>query len=172
MRKPLQIHKSLILRTIALSFVSIVMLGPVSAFAAASGNLDLSGTIAIACDVAVTPVAGVADALPFGAAAVDLNVASINESCNVPAGYDMTAQSSQSSVLTPLGVSPDTVVYTFKYGGVLTDLSTGLAVNVTNAVARTPAGGVNKAVDISYADPSGIGADTYTDTITFTITAK
>ena len=157
---------------ITLSVVTILILGTGPALAASSGDLDLTGVILPICDVVVTPVAGVADALPFGGAAADLNVASVNEACNVPAGYDMTAQSANSSVLTPVGPSADTVPYTFKYATVLVDLSGGGAVNVTNAIARTVPAGVDKAVDISYADPSGFGADTYTDTITFTITAK
>ncbi len=171
MRKSL-LSKTKSMRAITLSVVTILMLATGSALAASSGNLDLTGVIAAACDVVVTPVVGTADNLPFGAAGVDVNVASVNESCNVPAGYDMTAQSSQSSVLTPVGASLDTVPYTFKYATVTFDLSGGGAVNVTNVTSPTPGGGVNKAVDISYADPSGFAADSYTDTITFTITAK
>jgi hypothetical protein len=172
MRKPLLSDKRLSLLAITLSIATVLILGAAPVLAASTGDLDLTGVIAPACDVVVTPVGGVADALPFGAAQTDLNVASVNEACNVVAGFDMTAQSANSSVLTPVGASPDTVAYTFKYDTTLYDLSGGGAVNVTNSVIRTPPAGWDKAVDISYADPTGIGADTYTDTITFTITAK
>ena len=143
------------------------------AFAASTGDLDLSGTVAAACDVTVTPVAGVADNLPLSSAQTDLNVGSVNETCNDADGYTVTAQSANSSVLQPLGpTSTDSVPYTFSYGGVLVDLTTGGAMTVTDASAPTGSGGTSSLVDISYTNPGFIEADTYTDTITFTIAAK
>ena len=143
------------------------------AFAASTGDLDLSGSVVAACDVTVTPVAGVADNLPLTSAQTGLNVGSVNETCNDADGYTVTAQSANSSVLEPLGpTSTDSVPYTFTYGGVLVDLTTGSAITVTDASAPTGSGGVSSFVDISYAYPGFIEADTYTDTITFTIAAK
>lgn len=157
-----------------LSFIlaAALTLLPTQAFAQATGNLDLSGTVAATCNVTVTPVGGVADSLPLGAAQTDLTVASVNETCNDPDGYTLTAQSSQSSVLTPVGTSTDSVPYSFRFGGTVSDLSGGGAVTVTDVNAATGAAGVDKSVQISYANPGFIAADTYTDTITFTIAAK
>ena len=143
------------------------------AFAASTGDLDLSGSVVAACDVSVTPVAGVADNLPLTSAQSGLNVGSVNETCNDADGYTVTAQSANSSVLQPLGpTSTDSVAYTFSYNGTGVDLSSGAAMTVTDASAPTGSGGSSNLVDISYANPGFIEADTYTDTITFTIAAK
>ena len=64
------------------------------------------------------------------------------------------------------------MAYTFSYGGTGVDLSSGAAMTVTDASAPTGSGGSSNLVDISYANPGFIEADTYTDTITFTIAAK
>ncbi len=143
------------------------------AFAASSGDLVLSGTVVAACDVTVTPVAGVADNLPLTSAQTALNVGSVNETCNDADGYTVTAQSANNSVLEPLGpTSTDSVPYTFSYGGVTWDLSTGGTVLVTDAFAPTVSSGASSSVEISYSNPGFIEADTYTDTITFTIAAR
>ena len=155
-----------------LTAVFLLLGGPTKALSAGAGNLDLSGSVAAACDVAVTPVAGVADNLPLVAAQTNLNVGSVNESCNDPNGYTLTAQSANASALKPVGGSPDTVPYTFTYAGASLDLSGGGAVTLTDTITPTGASGLDKAVDISYSDPGFIAADTYTDTITFTIAAK
>ena len=142
-----------------------------SAHAANSGNLDLQGTVAAVCDILVTADPG-ASSLNLGAAATDLFVASVNETCNGPIGYTVTVQSANSSSLEPLGSSPDSVPFTFKYDGSAANLSGGGAVTITNANLPTGAAGVDKSVEISYANPGFIAADTYTDTLTFTIAAK
>ena len=140
-------------------------------FAASTGDLDLSGTVSATCDITVTPIAGVADNLPFGSPQSDLVVGSVSETCNDADGYTLSAVSSNSSVLLPLGTSPDSLAYTFRYGGVLVDLTAG-SVQVTDASAATGSGGVSKLMHISYPNPGFIAADTYADTIVFTIAAK
>lgn len=147
-----------------------VALAPRSGYSASSGDLDLSGTVAAVCEVVVTPVAGVADNLPLGAAATNLSVASVNERCNDPIGYTMSAVSAHSGKLMPLGASTDSVSYSISYNGAPADLSG--ATPVTDVNAPTGNAGVNKNVSISYANPGFIAADTYADTITFTIAAK
>jgi len=48
----------------------------------------------------------------------------------------------------------------------------GSTAQVTNVAAKTATGGVNKNLNIAYTGNANLGADTYTDTLTFTITAK
>ena len=152
--------------------MAVLLLGvSTPAHAASTGDLDLTGTVAAVCDLTVSPVIGVADNLPLGAAQTDLNVGSINETCNDPNGYSLSAVSANLSILQPLAGGPDNVPYTVSYGGAPMNLS-GAPITVTNAVAPTGAGGVDNAVAISYSDPGFIEADSYSDTITFTITAK
>lgn len=141
------------------------------ALAASTGDLDLSGTVATVCDVVVTPVAGVADNLPLAGAQAGLVVGSVNETCNDPNGYSLSADSANNSALAALGTSSDSVPYAVSYGGSGINLS-GAPVTITNSSGPTGATGVDNAVAISYADPGFIEADTYVDTITFTITAK
>ena len=140
-------------------------------FAASSGDLDLSGTVATQCDVTVTATATAAN-LDLSTAGVSVNVGSVNETCNDPDGYTVTAQSANSSVLSPIGTSTDSVPYTFDYDATTFDLSGGGAVTVTDVNAATGAAGVDRTVTIDFAAPGFIAADTYTDTLTFTIAAK
>ena len=97
---------------------------------------------------------------------------SVSETCNDADGYTLSAQSSNSSVLLPVGGGSDTVPYTFRYDGTISNLTGGGAVQVTDASAPTGSGGVSKLIHLSYANPGFIAADTYSDTIVFTIAAK
>ena len=141
-----------------------------TAHAQATGDLDLQGIVASSCSVTVSPVVGVADALDLSAAATNVNVASVNETCNDPDGYTVTAVSANASTLMPVGASSDSVAFTINYGGAAADLSG--TTPVTDVTTNTGSTGVDKTVDISYANPGFIAADTYQDTITFTIAAK
>ena len=84
----------------------------------------------------------------------------------------LSAESANDGVLEPEGNSTDSVPYSFEYGGSGHDLSTGSAAEVTDSSSPTGAAGVDNLVTISYSDPGFIAADTYADTITFTISAK
>lgn len=141
------------------------------ALAADTGDLDLTGSVATVCDVVVTPVAGVADDLPLSGAQSGLVVGSVTETCNDPNGYSLSADSLNDSELVAVGSSTDTVPFAVTYGGAGVNLN-GAAVTIVNTTGPTGPGGVTNDVAISYADPGFIQADTYTDTITFTITAK
>jgi spore coat protein U-like protein len=153
-----------------LLIASLLLVVSTPAFAASTGNLDLSGTVAAACDVTVSPVP-IASNLPLSSTQVDLLVGSVSETCNDANGYTLTAQSSNSSALLPAGGGTDSVPYTFRYDGTIRSL-TGGAAEVTNVSAPTGAAGVSKSIQLSYANPGFIAADTYTDTIVFTIAAK
>ncbi len=150
---------------------AISLLTCTSALAAtASGNLNLSGTIAEATSITVTPHAN-ASALTLTSSAADLQIATVDETSNATNGYLIKAKSTNGSKLVHSSDSSQLVNYTIKYAG-------GSAVTLTTSdqtVKTQSTGGTYNAVSsnvtISYSAVSAATriAGTYTDTITFTI---
>ena len=142
---------------------------------AAAQVLNLQGVVGPYCTLVITPVVGVADNLDLTTVQANANlvVAAVTETCNAALGYVVTAQSAGFSRL--VGTNPaNFVTYGFRYGG--TDhtnlLTSGGAEIVKTTAAPTPAAGTNSVVAIDYTIAGVLGDDTYTDAITFTITAN
>jgi spore coat protein U-like protein len=145
-----------------------------AADAATTGTITLQGTVAQSCNITVTPQTGY-NALDLSTSPTSLNVATVNETCNDPKGYTVsmtTANGTTTGVLKgAIAGNPDTVTYNVTYNGSAVTLA-GSTATVTNVTAKTAAAGVTKNLNIAYTGNSNLGADTYTDTLTFTITAK
>ena len=145
-----------------------------------SGTLTLEGTVPEILTINVS-AESVASNLDLSTDQTDLLVATVTETSNVRAGYSVTVESanaaSQSSTdpffaSTSAGNS-DTLSYTLKYDGSTVSFSGGSAATVTNASDKTAAGGSTNEVRISYTGTTqNLYADSYQDTLTFTITAK
>jgi len=136
--------------------------------ATATGNLGLSGSIADAVALTVTPSAN-ATALVLTTTAVDVNVASVNEVSNASNGYTISAKSANASKLVHSADSAYTVGYTIKYNG-----GSAITLTTSDQQVKSAVGGnynVNSAVTISYTGVSSASykSGTYTDTITFTL---
>lgn len=106
---------------------------------------------------------------------VDLELATINEWSNVRSGYTVRLASANSARLVN-GVGHDDpdmhLPYTLSYGGVAVNgLSDGEVV-VTNADGRSVGMGTDRALLISYTANMSLLDGTYSDDLTFTITAK
>lgn len=151
---------------ITLAFAAIVSL-PVSA--ATTGTLTLTGTVSGNVEIIVTPEAA-ASSLDLLNNATDLKVATVTEKSNT--GYEVTVSSSNSAELVGQNAAaPDSLAYSLKYAGVVVNFTAGSAL-ITDTTSQTGAGGVDKDLTISYTGNSNLQADTYEDTLTFTITAK
>lgn len=157
--------------TIAVLAVLVITGGAI--FAALTGNLTLQGTVAANVAITVTPEAGASTlALVDGTGAVaDLKVATVNEKSNKD-GYTVELTSSNSGKLIGAANS-DELAYTATYNGVAVTLSS-TAVEITdNTSTQTTGTGVDKDFDISYTIVDGaLSADTYSDSLTFTIIAN
>jgi hypothetical protein len=151
------------------------LLGMVSvAQAASTGAVTLSGTVGVSCNITVAPQ-GPYNALDLTSSPAILNVATVTEQCTDPKGYRVTLTSTNGKTNgllagTTAGNS-DTVSYSIFYGGAAIHLANSSA-TVTNANGKTTNGGAINSLAISYTGTSTLSADTYSDTLTFTITGK
>lgn len=149
-----------------------------TATAQTTGSITLTGVVSQLLEITVTPAPGY-DSLDLTTSQTDLLVATVNEKSNNQAGYSVSVESANaagagSSTAFFVGAdagNTDTLDYNLSYGGspVAFD-ATGNAV-VSNVASTTGVSGVDKAVEITYTG-AFLNADTYSDTLTFTITAN
>lgn len=142
------------------------------ATAATTGQVTITGNVPIACDLLVQQETG-ADNIPdISAGHTNRHVATVTETCNSPDGYTVTLTGSNSGDHTGMFVdivSTDSHPFTISYNGI----SVPPGGIVTDSTTLTF--GVQKNVDITYpADETltGTVANTYEETLTFTISAK
>jgi len=159
-----------------------------SAHAATTGSVQLEGTLAAVLEIAVS-AASAASSIDLSVdASSGITVATVTEKSNSAGGYTVTVTSSNLSggdcataapcLLGQDGDNDDELSYTISYDGVTVSSFTNGAATVTDTtIGQTAADRVNdgtsgKAVQISYdGSTSFLAADTYQDTLTFTIAA-
>lgn len=139
------------------------------AFGATSGSITISGAVPGATAITVTSQTGYNN-LDLTASPVNLQVASIREVNNTANGYSVSLTSANAGQLKN-GASG--LAYTAKYNNVSVSLSTTPSVITTGAPSNSVVN-VVKPFTISY---TGAAADTmlagtYSDTLTFTISAN
>jgi hypothetical protein len=162
----------------ALTYTVIVLLlggGYLSAplaTAAPTGQVTITGNVPIACDLLVQQETGADNISDISAGHANRHVATVTETCNSPDGYTVTLTASNSGDHTGMFVdivSTDSHPFTISYNGI----SVPPGGIVTDSTTLTF--GVQKNVDITYpADETltGTVANTYEETLTFTISAK
>lgn len=167
--------------TITLLVLLVLALAGGFVTSATTGNLALTGTVA--ANTAITlSVNTYTLTLDNDTTVTDLQIATSTERSNNRIGYTVTISSSHgvngSDSLYLAGDTvgnTDTIPYALKYNDVIADFTTGSVANtakVTDANART-GGNLVKTIKVSYTIPDGLlNADTYSDTLTFTIAAK
>jgi hypothetical protein len=146
------------------------------AVAGTTGSIPLQGNIGSACTISVRQSGG--SSLTLTATTTNLTVASAVEQCNDSEGYVVTAKSTSAAskgISTPelVGSSgnSDFVTYSLIYNGTTATFdNTGVA-QVTNVSSRAVQG-TTKTVAITYTGVTTLGADTYSDTLIFTILGK
>jgi hypothetical protein len=147
-------------------------LSPPVAQAAPTGQVTITGNVPIACDLEVQQESAAVSIPDISAGHANRHIATVIETCNSPDGYTVTMTGTNSSDHTGMfvdGVSTDSHPFTVSYGGVSVPPG-GIVTDST-----TLAFGLQKSVDITYpADDTltGTVADTYEETLTFTISAK
>lgn len=149
------------------------------AYAQTTASIVITGTVAPVISVSITPEA-ISSNLDLTANITNLKVATVNERSNIPNGYTVSVESANAlSTGTSIpyfegqnATTPETLDYTINYGGSPISLVSGIA-TITDSNARTTGTGVDKDLAISYNGSTHLlAADTYSDTLTFTITAK
>lgn len=140
--------------------------------AATTGTVTVNGQVPAVCAVVVAPEAGASNITDISAGDTDRLIATVTENCNDPDGYTMTVVGTNSSDHTGLfvdSVSSDTHPFSITYnnvavaaGGVVTD-------------ANAPGYNVSRGVRITYGTDNTLTPSagfTYSETLTFTISAK
>ncbi|MEE3078372.1 MAG: hypothetical protein VX341_03465 [Bdellovibrionota bacterium] len=138
------------------------------AFAATTATLNLTGTIAPVVEIEINGAAS-------ASATVDLldktaqSVATVTETSNDADGYDITISSANSGSLN--NGTADSATYTLGYGGASYNLSSVATVDNAGVVGSTDRA-VTVTVTDARTDAFDFASGSYTDTVTFEITAK
>jgi hypothetical protein len=142
------------------------------AAAAPTGQVTITGNVPIVCELEVRQESG-ADSIPdISAGHTNRHVATVIETCNSPDGYTVTVAGANSGDHTGMFadfVSGDSHPFTVSYDGTGAPPS-GVVTDSTLTIF-----GVSKNVDITYPTDetlTGTVADTYEETLTFTMSAK
>jgi hypothetical protein len=143
----------------------------------AVNTITLTGTVPQMCSLAVNTLPA-ATGIALQTTTAALAVGSVDETCNDDAGYtvDMVTTNGATTGLLTTGSADAAhrLAYTVKYATVAAPFtaSSATVTDVNAAVGGT--GTVNKALTIGYtgATPALSQATDYTDTLTFTMTAK
>ncbi len=155
-----------------MKFITLAVLASLSfsAFSATSDDLKLKGKVPKKLSILVTPET-VALNLDLEASPTALLVASVNEKSNSNTGYKITADSLNNGALVNQQDTTQSVTYSMTYDGAAVDLSS------TDEVKNVSASGVHdndSDVKIAYtgAPHESRVEGSYTDTVTFTISAN
>jgi hypothetical protein len=151
---------------------AVVSVAAPQVFAAQTGSITLSGTVAPSCNISVAPAPGY-NSLDLAASQSNLKVATVTEQCNTRLGYTVklsTANGTTGGVFAGSTGNAETLDYAVSYGGAPATFAAKEA-TVTNAATRTGSSGIAKDLAVSYTG-TPLAADTYSDTLTVSITAK
>lgn len=140
------------------------------ALAGTQGSLTLQGTVGLELSLSVAPEAGVNDSLDLSASPNNLLVATVSEASNSSSGYKVSVQSANAGKLK--NGQLDQLSYTLRYD------NSNITLGNSAVVAKTHgSGGVvsdQSEVKISYTGKPATQMiqGTYSDTLTFTISAN
>lgn len=134
-----------------------------SAFSATTGTLVLTGIIPKKTEIVVTPKP-TASTLDLETTATNLSVATLTGKSNVNAGYSISVSSLNNSFLVHIANSLEKVAYVLKID----------TVTPASSIGYTGRGTYTKDVTVSYTGVDGFTKQdgSYSDTVTFTITAN
>lgn len=149
--------------------------------AANQGTLVISGRVEPVEQIVVAPQAS-SSSLDLTRGEKDKLVATVTERSNAALGYNVTIRSANASTAGSVqpflkgtaqgaGATAQTVPYTLRYNGEVVQLTSSGEAIITSASGKTKAAGALKNVQISL--PSAwVAADTYNDTLIFTLANK
>ena len=149
--------------------VIVGLLASVTTFAASTGDLTISGTVALINDIVITPKAA-ATALNILAGEAGKSVADVSETSNSVTGYKISMRSANASKLVNLSNATKMTAYTVSYDG-------GSYVSLTNSDQVVKSSSTSSLVtdssDVSV-NVTAFGtapAGTYQDVITISISS-
>ena len=152
---------------------TLLALGSVSAFAATSGDLILSGTVAPVLSLSVSPSGNTNLDIENGE--TGKQVATVDEECNDPDGFTVKAYSTNGSSLVHEDKSTLSTAYTLSYdGGPNQSLGAGPA----GAISLKSSGDLTvkysnvSNVKVNVSAYTNAPAGVYSDTVTFLIEAN
>lgn len=147
--------------SLAISGLAGLFANPASA--AASGQIELRGSVGAVCEIIVTDLGVSLDLVNGESARV---VGSVEETCNDPDGYTLSFASDNSGSMNgPLNTEVD---YSFNY-----DSISAASLASDQSLARPgPRFGLQNDVAVNIAGQSNLPAGQYRDTITITIAAN
>jgi hypothetical protein len=145
--------------------VAILALAMIPTFAQSTATLSLSGTVAKTASITLDVTSATCTNLD-AATTTTISVGTLTEICNC--GYTVTAASAKVGYIVGATLS-EKVPYALVVGG--TEYSLTSSATVASQTAKTGLTGATQAVSIKYTGIAGLAADTYSDTVTFTIAA-
>jgi hypothetical protein len=152
------------------SLIVILAALALSAFGATTGTLSLSGTVASILEIVVNPDPA-ASALPITTTVADSKIATVIERSNKKAGYTVTLQTANGALLKGQTGNSDNLAYSLKYAGANVNFVLGSA-TISAVASKTAPAGTSKDLTISFDGASSfLVEDTYSDTLTFTMTS-
>lgn len=162
-----------VLRVLAMS-AALFALVAVAGFAQTdTGSLTLTGNVPANVDVTINAVQ---TSFALDQDVSNVQVATVAETSNIAAGYDVTLESANAvaagagSAFFEHASAGDTLNYTLTYGGSAVNFTSGVA-TVTDSTSTAFA--LSKSLNISFSGASAnLTSGSYDDTLTFTITAK
>ncbi len=133
-------------------------------------SITLSGAVAQSCHLTIT-ASGSYNALTLATAQSDVVVGTSAENCNDGKGYKVTigTKNGTSSGLLKGTSYSQTLAYGVNYGSTATLTFAGSTATATNTSA---AGFATYTLGVTYASGAQLTANTYTDTLTFTMTTN
>ena len=160
----------LLARAAALLLLALTLAAPARAFTnTTTGVVNVAGSVALVCSVAVNS-SGATTVFPdMTRSAVNTLIGTVVETCNDINGYKVSLTSANGGVFR--GAATNAFIpYLLTYNGSAVLLDEGGA-TITPCGGRTTAQGVSKPLAISFAG-AWYTADTYSDTLTLTMTAQ
>ena len=154
-------------RSVAIAVALAAAMAPIFALSA-TGTLALSGSVAPITTISVTADPN-ASALPVGSAASNLKIATVVELSNSKSGYTVTLSSTNGASLKETA-GTDSLPYSLTYGGNPVTFTAGSATLTTSGTRSATAAGSSNVLAISFS-AAFLNADSYTDSLTFTITS-
>lgn len=153
------------------TLIALLALFAVQAQAASTGTLILSGTVAAACNITVTPNGSNNTTLNITGGETNKLVASANETCNNATGYKINIKSDNGGELRHSGNASLKTTYTLTYDGTTVTPTTNFAQVKNVTVLNSPAN-VNSNINVTVAAYPAALAGTYSDTVTVQIVAN
>ena len=154
-------------RSVLIVVALVAALAPVFALSS-TGSLSLSGTVSPITAITVTADPN-ASALPVGTATSNLKIATVVELSNSKSGYTVTLSSTNGAVLKETA-GTDSLAYSLTYNSTPVTFTAGSATLTTSTTRSATAAGSSNTLYISFG-AAFLNADSYTDSLTFTITS-